>query len=1031
MRFLTSRFLLLKRLCKWHVYNALIVLSVLTLGLANSNLYAGEHKTVEKKYEFNIPTQPLHVSLNQLSDLAKISFLFPYELVVNKTGRSVQGHFTIQQALNLLLDEHSLVGELTNKEAFLIQPSNNINMESTNMTTKKTLLASILATMFSSTSVYAAENNDNTNDDTIETIKVTGVKRSIQQSLNDKRFSTEIKDTISAEDIGQLPDENIGEALQRVTGIQMGRADDGEGAKIQIRGISDNNVEINGQTLVGTSAGRGVNFQDLPSELFSGIEVLKAPTAELTEGSLGGTINLKTRRALELKDDTVFSVSAKAKYKDSNEQTDSDLSLFLGKKFEDTAIGDFGFTIALGTKKVASYTESFNGDNSNAATWTRKYDEDTIDRTSREPDAGLEVGEDTTWWRSDAAIAEKGIDLDGDGVDEPFGSAAYYMQNSFVISTEENSSKRDSLAVSFQWAPSDNIKVFFDSMYTKNEDTNMRAENHAMRLFRPTGFPLLAGLEDSPERELNPDLALNTYEKIADGKSYFVARTDENGNPVLDENGNQLQDEYTRDIYYMTKGVYGGVNARIGTAPSSGASERELEKYAGGIEYQVTDQLLLESEFTMSKGSTRTDSHGFDLMYEWGNNGFFNPNDWTNIVSFDLTQTEMPTFTMYRSPWYDKTVQNPDDAGAGKTLVPFESMNLAEENLVYTAFSRNSRDTESEDNSVKLDLTYEFYDGILTHLKMGVRGAERSFENTGYSNRDQNKNRGLSTYTYQDEDGNEVDTGKFAEFPNSYIRVNPDGHDTRIANGTALDSDKLGDEQFKTELYFKGISEQLEGCFDVFTTDGAAGRSGSASRSLISDTCSSDFYTNAFNMLPLRTNVPHQVAPGATYYESYAGNYTVNEDTTAFYIKADLELDVMDMPLFGNVGVRYVETETEAFGYVDATPEQQAESGFSKVKASLVSEYDHVLPSVNLNLQVTDQFITRFAAYKAIKRPGITDVTPRFSVNIDGNGSLTGFDASGSMGNPNLKPVEADNLDLSFEYYYGQSNLLAFTAFYN
>ena len=170
--------------------------------------------------------------------------------------------------------------------------------------------ALLLAAGFSSYGLLAAEqaNTDQTNqqfvsdkvnevnkkksnkDDDIEVIEVLGIKGSIQESLNNKRYAEEILDSISAEDIGQMPDENIAEALQRVSGISLSRADDGEGQSVQIRGDSSNNIEINGQTVVGSGENpRAVNLTDIPSELFSKIEVLKTSSADRIEGSIGGT----------------------------------------------------------------------------------------------------------------------------------------------------------------------------------------------------------------------------------------------------------------------------------------------------------------------------------------------------------------------------------------------------------------------------------------------------------------------------------------------------------------------------------------------------------------------------------------------------------------------------------------------------------------------------------------------------------------------------------------------------------------------
>ena len=75
-----------------------------------------------KSYYFQLPSQSLGASLNELSDVTRVSFLFPYELVENKRGNSIQGQYTLQQALDLLLEGSELVGEFSKDKVFLIKP---------------------------------------------------------------------------------------------------------------------------------------------------------------------------------------------------------------------------------------------------------------------------------------------------------------------------------------------------------------------------------------------------------------------------------------------------------------------------------------------------------------------------------------------------------------------------------------------------------------------------------------------------------------------------------------------------------------------------------------------------------------------------------------------------------------------------------------------------------------------------------------------------------------------------------------------
>lgn len=136
----------------------------------------------------------------------------------------------------------------------------------------------------------------------LDTVVVTGIRRSIQSAIDRKRNASTVSDSIVAEDIDQFPDKNVGEALSRITGVQLSRSF-GEGSQVAIRGVEPdlNRVEINGMSVLGTSggAGRGAELRELASELISSIDVIKGSTADMTEGGVGGTVRITTRKPLD------------------------------------------------------------------------------------------------------------------------------------------------------------------------------------------------------------------------------------------------------------------------------------------------------------------------------------------------------------------------------------------------------------------------------------------------------------------------------------------------------------------------------------------------------------------------------------------------------------------------------------------------------------------------------------------------------------------------------------------------------------
>ncbi|MDU0354554.1 TonB-dependent receptor [Paraglaciecola aquimarina] len=173
--------------------------------------------------------------------------------------------------------------------------------------------ASAAALMGSIHSVHAQEANANSTEDETEVIEVSGFRESLTSAMNIKRAAKNIVDAIKAEDIGKSSDQNIAEALQRVTGISIGRSD-GEGTSITARGIGGdlNNVTLNGVPLTSSGDNQSVNFSEFSADILQAIEVQKTPSASTDEGSLGATIKLVGFKPLSAKKDRrVFEVQSR------------------------------------------------------------------------------------------------------------------------------------------------------------------------------------------------------------------------------------------------------------------------------------------------------------------------------------------------------------------------------------------------------------------------------------------------------------------------------------------------------------------------------------------------------------------------------------------------------------------------------------------------------------------------------------------------------------------------------------------------
>ncbi|MBJ7437450.1 MAG: TonB-dependent receptor [Sphingopyxis sp.] len=229
-------------------------------------------------------------------------------------------------------------------------------------------------------------------------IIVSGIRASLEQAADIKREAQQVMDVITAEDVGKLPDANVAEALQRVTGVQITRVF-GEGQSVSVRGLQQVRVEVDGRTLLGWSArlsppendqlGRSSGLDSVPSGLFGRLEVRKSPLANQAEGGLGGTVNLVTPKPLSFKKPTA-SLRVQGVYSENSDKFEPAITGFATTKFADDRIG---IMIAGEYQKRTSTTQTFERNNFLNRTYTGagggvfqtpvllQYEQFTVDRS--------------------------------------------------------------------------------------------------------------------------------------------------------------------------------------------------------------------------------------------------------------------------------------------------------------------------------------------------------------------------------------------------------------------------------------------------------------------------------------------------------------------------------------------------------------------------------------------------------------------------------------------------------------------------
>jgi iron complex outermembrane recepter protein len=202
----------------------------------------------------------------------------------------------------------------------------------------------------------------NADPDELAEIVVSGFRESLESALNRQRASIQPIESVVAEDIGKMPDQNVAEVLQRLPGISINRSG-GKGTQVLIDGLGNNLITLNGEVLLtgreiyvsGESSGGGGNaglqyasLEGIPTEEIGGIDVIKNPTARNTEGGLGGIIDLRTRSPLQ--QDMGLNLAANFRGTKATDQEG-------GPTPVGTLIGGFKFNDNLAFTGSASYDE--------------------------------------------------------------------------------------------------------------------------------------------------------------------------------------------------------------------------------------------------------------------------------------------------------------------------------------------------------------------------------------------------------------------------------------------------------------------------------------------------------------------------------------------------------------------------------------------------------------------------------------------------------------------------------------------------
>lgn len=319
-------------------------------------------------------------------------------------------------------------------------------------------------------------------------VVVTGIRASMQQSLNQKKNSESFVEVITAEDIGKMPDKNVADSLSRVSGVTTTSAGSAEGSfgeneHVQMRSLSSQMTltTLNGHTVSSgdwygpniAAGGRSVSFTLLPSDLVGSVVVHKSSQADLVEGGAAGTVDILTRRPLDFKEKMTVSASAEAAYSSAAKSTDPALSALVSWKNDDSTFGVLG--------QVFSQTRKLQ-----------------------------RAGSEGVWWDktganyADPALAGKAISL--------LSGATLF----------EQTRKREGGYLAAQWKAANNLSFdlsgFYATVDAKNYNTNYMAD-----VINPVNGPGWNGVSVKPTKPAV--LKGNTINSVFYGKDAFGANS--------------------------------------------------------------------------------------------------------------------------------------------------------------------------------------------------------------------------------------------------------------------------------------------------------------------------------------------------------------------------------------------------------------------------------------------------------------------------------------------------------------------------
>ena len=824
-----------------------------------------------------------------------------------------------------------------------------------------------------------AENTTTKSDDDLTEILVTGIRKALETSQEIKKNADTVIDSITASDIGAFPDKSVAEALQRMSGVAVTRfAASGdtthfsaEPSGVVIRGLPQVRSEFNGRDSFNANSSRGLSFADVSPELMAGVDTYKNATADMIEGGIAGTVNLRTHVPFD-SEGFVAAFSGEVGYGNLANEAKPAGSFLVSNRW-DTGVGEFGLMANAAYSEVVTQSQGVQ-----------------VGRYYKFTDVAA-YGGGVKWIPIGADIRQNTYDRTRKGL----SLAGQYRspEDAVLMSVQYNRSEYQNDWNEYALAATS----FVDTSRSPQDDPKTAALQTAPAGTRPYEF-------DSRGVFMSGVLADSVNAWAGPNNNPVLAH--ENGYPTTGSNGQPMLNWYCYTwstdpgACPSTRGIGLGADTRFS------AQKNLTEDISANLRWDVSERIGLSFDVQHIKSTV---------------DNFDNSTNAKTMAGLDLDLSEGKPKFNFLPP-----------TGFGMSEGGFANP----ANYFHEWTMEHTEQSEGTENAYRLDADIQLDAGWLDSLRVGVRRAER----------DQDIN--WSTYNWgsvQPLWGVQDDEGYFL------------GQGRWVNTSTAVDwgSDLVGGGVFPGGTFIHpshAIVDNYEANIALF----------------------GDGHSNSWTNLADRTNCAvNPNSPGGLYCAIEQQNVT--EDVDAAYIMLKFGGDdtkIGNVGFRGNIGVRFVKTEVSAVGgiqYPIWTPPapqpppapgqpdrtdpltlvSQDDIDFmngSTEPQSGGGEHTNWLPSLNLRFGLTDDQFIRFAASRALARPDMGLYKNYIGVSRAGTACGGGvvYEVPGDCtsnpvaynpqytaqaGNPGLGPTTADQLDLTYEYYFSNTGSFTLAVF--